>query len=164
MKNIIVSTFIIFASATASFANQFEMEDVARNFYSQHLPQHQEQCIEDNIEVKYLGQSGSFNESMKIEIKNNTQIPTAWVKIEVIQLDAKYGNVLEKQNADTTFKNTLGPGETTVENFYGMVGEGRKVEVKAVNMRDLEGKRLIDDNTTYIGYPFPEEISSVYCK
>ena len=124
----------------------------------------QKKCIAEKMSVKYLGQTGSFLDWMEIEVTNNTNIPTAWIAIEIIQKDGKYGNMLKKDDSNTIFQKTIGPGESIVEKFYGTVTDGRKIEVKAINMRDLDGKRLIDDNTKYIGSDFPEEISDIDCE
>lgn len=128
------------------------------------LADQQRQCVSEGIQLKYNGQTSTFKDWMEIEVTNNTNIPTAWIAIEVVQKDARYGNVLKKDTANTVFDRTIGPGESITERFYGVIPEGRIVEVSAINMRDLEGKRLIDDNTNYIGSDFPAEISSVICQ
>lgn len=128
------------------------------------LVEQQRRCLSEGIQLEYNGQTGSFKDWMEIKVTNNTNIPTAWIAIEVVQRDARYSNILKKDTGNTVFEKTIGPGETIIEQFYGAVPEGRIVEVKTINMRDLEGKRLIDDNTNYIGSDFPEEISSVICQ
>lgn len=139
------------------------MEGAAKLFYAS-LPAKQQQCITDKVEVKYLGQTGYNDSYMHLEFKNNTNVPSAWFSIEIVQKDAKYGNVLQKETESILLDNTIGTGETASGGWFGVIRDGRKVEVKVINMRDLEGKRLVDDNTNYLGSDFPEDISSVICK
>ena len=130
----------------------------------------QKKCIADKVKISNVKQGeGEFiDDYTYFDITNNTSLPFAWLSIQVDVKDARYGNVLDRNRSGLTLDKTIGPGETGNAGIYtGLLPvEGNKVEITALNIRDLEGKRLVDDNINYIGgnVDYPKEISSVACE